>query len=75
VGIKDLEIGDEQTIISPKTVFLTRIDRQERFFQQRGKVKQPQKGRQDSVLIAQVRGVKLCFFTVELTLLLKGSFQ
>ena len=34
---------------------LTRIDRRERFFQQRGKVKQPQKGRQDSVLIAQVR--------------------
>jgi hypothetical protein len=31
------------------------IDRQERFFQQRGTVKQPQKGRQDSVLIAQVR--------------------
>jgi hypothetical protein len=34
---------------------LTRIDRRERFFPQRGKVKQPQKGRQDSVLIAQVR--------------------
>jgi hypothetical protein len=34
-----------------------------------------QKGRQDSVLIAQVRGMKLCFFAVELTLLLKVSFQ